>query len=251
MTAELIQSSITQLIALRQNGRRAHSLAFAPRTDAEAYAIQDGVMIGVGAVAGAWKAGLRPDGSGNCAPIYASDVFNSPATVKAADYGVLGIEAEVGFRIGRDLPRRAAHYSAIEILEAVSHAVVTIEIVNHRFVDVDAVTPLEKLADNQANGALVVSEGVADWRSLNLMGLPAVLMVGGKVVYQDVVSNPVGDPTGPLVWLANHLTSRNGGLRAGAVVTCGSCTGLVTAAPGDEVTAHFGPLGVATVRLAV
>ena len=251
MAADLIQSSITQLISLRQSGRRAHSLAFAPRTDAEAYAIQDGVMAGMGAAAGAWKAGLRPDGSGNCAPIFASDVFASPATVKAANYGVLGIEAEVGFRLGRDLPRRETHYAAIEILEAVSHAVVTIEIVNHRFTDVDAVSPLEKLADNQANGGLVVSEGVADWRGINLMGLPAVLTIGGKIAYQDVVSNPVGDPTGPLVWLANHLTRRNGGLRAGDVVTCGSCTGLLTAAPGDEVTAHFGPLGVATVRLAV
>ncbi len=249
MTTEQIQSSITQLTALRQNGRRTDKLAYAPKTDAEAYAIQDGVMAAMGAAAGAWKAGLRPDGSGNCAPIFASDVFDSPAMIPAANYGVLGIEAEIGFRMGRALPRRAGHYSALEIMDAVAEAVVTIEIVNHHFMDVDAVTPLEKLADNQANGGLVVASGRSDWRSINLMGLPAVLTVGGRIVYQEIVANPVGDPIGPLIWLANHLTSRNGGLRAGDVVTCGSCTGLVTAAPGDEVTAHFGELGVATVRL--
>jgi 2-keto-4-pentenoate hydratase len=55
----------------------------------------------------AWEAGLRPDGTGNCAPIFASDVFASPAVIPAAAYGVLGIEGEVGFRMGRDLPRRA------------------------------------------------------------------------------------------------------------------------------------------------
>jgi 2-keto-4-pentenoate hydratase len=251
MSTPDLQSSILQLVSLRQSGRRIHNLSHVPISDAEAYAIQDGVMTAMGETASAWKAGLRPDGTGNCAPIFGSDVFDSPAVVWASDYGVLGIEAEVGFRMGRDLPRRDRHYSAKEVLEAVGEAVVTIELVNHRFVDVDAVSPLEKLADNQANGGLVVSEGRTDWGSLDLMRLPAVLTISGRIVYQDIVSNPVGDPTGPLIWLANHLTFRNGGLRAGDVVTCGSCTGLVSAAPGDEVTAHFGPLGVATVRLAV
>lgn len=249
MTAAQIQSSITQLVSLRQSRRRANSLAYAPQNDAEAYAIQDGVTAALGETVGAWKAGLRPDGSGNCAPIFASDIFASGATVRAVDYGVLGIEAEIGFRMGHDLPRRANHYTAAEILGAVSEAVVTIELVNHRFTDVDAVSPLEKLADNQANGGLVVSAGVKNWGAINLMGLPAVLMVGGKILYQDVQSNPVGDPTGPLIWLANHLTTRNGGLRAGDVVTCGSSTGLVTAKMGDEVTAHFGQLGQVSVRL--
>jgi 2-keto-4-pentenoate hydratase len=250
MTTDLIQSSITQLLNLRQTGGRAERLVYAPKTDEEAFAIQDGVMIGLGAKAGAWKAGLRPDGSGNCAPIFAADVFDSPATVKAADYGVLIIEAEVGFRIGRDLPPRGTNYSAGEILDAVSHAIVTIELVNHRFIDVDAVSALEKLADNQANGGLVVTQGVTAWRHLDLTHLPVTLTIGGKTVYQAAASNPVGDPTSPLIWLANHLTGRNGGLRAGDIVTCGSCTGVEPAAPGDEVVADFGPLGVASVRLA-
>ena len=57
----------------------------------------------------------------------------------------------------------------------------------------------------------------------------------------------LGDPVVSLTWLANDLAVRGEGLRAGDHVTTGSCHVVVTAEPGDTVSADFGALGVAEV----
>jgi 2-keto-4-pentenoate hydratase len=50
-----------------------------------------------------------------------------------------------------------------------------------------------------------------------------------------------------VVWLANHLAERCGGLKAGQIVTTGSCTGLPFAKPGDRAIVTFEHLGTAQV----
>ncbi|MNT64769.1 2-keto-4-pentenoate hydratase [compost metagenome] len=56
----------------------------------------------------------------------------------------------------------------------------------------------------------------------------------------QVVAHTVGEHTHPdvgalLVWLANEGAARGQGLRAGQVVTTGSCTGMLFASQGTAV----------------
>ena len=54
-----------------------------PQSEADSYAIQDAVMRRLGERAGGWKVGYSPEGGIFCAPIYASKVHASPASLPA------------------------------------------------------------------------------------------------------------------------------------------------------------------------
>ena len=57
-----------------------------PQSEADSYAIQDAVMRRLGERAGGWKVGYSPEGGIFCAPIYASNVHASPASLPAAGF---------------------------------------------------------------------------------------------------------------------------------------------------------------------
>ena len=83
----------------------------APATAQEAYRVQDLVFAALypGQRAGAWKVGgPRPDIEPTAAPIPAARLYASPARVPAQGFHMIGIEVELAFRLGRDLPPRAA-----------------------------------------------------------------------------------------------------------------------------------------------
>ena len=50
-------------------------------------------------------------------------------------------------------------------------------------------------------------------------------------------------PLAALAWLANDRVAHGGGLKAGEVVTTGTCTGIVHVGAGDSARADFGDLG--------
>ena len=50
----------------------------------------------------------------------------------------------------------------------------------------------------------------------------------------------LGHPLIALTWLANEMSRRGDGLRAGGLVAAGTCTGLRWVAAGSTVEAHFG-----------
>ncbi|RPI35320.1 MAG: hydratase, partial [Hyphomicrobiaceae bacterium] len=58
-----------------------------------------------------------------------------------------------------------------------------------------------------------------------------------------------GDPMNVMVWLANQQSGFGRGLKAGDIVSTGTCTGLADVAPGDVVVADFGSLGCVELML--
>ena len=57
-----------------------------------------------------------------------------------------------------------------------------------------------------------------------------------------------GDPISGVAWLANHPELGARGLKAGDVVTTGTCTGITPLSPGDEAEADYGALGKVRAR---
>ena len=73
--------------------------------------------------------------------------------------------------------------------------------------------------------------------------------VRGKTERQGRGSNVLAGPLDALTWLANELSGLGLTLKAGEVVTTGTCMVPLAIGPGDEVEADFGELGRVSVRL--
>jgi len=61
--------------------------------------------------AGAWKASAPIDGRLVRGAIIGSRIFDSPARVRAASMPMLVVDAEIEFRLDRDLPARQREYA--------------------------------------------------------------------------------------------------------------------------------------------
>jgi 2-keto-4-pentenoate hydratase len=212
-----------------------------PQSDADAYQIQDAVARQLGETIGGWKVGAAsPTTAAFCAPIYASMIRQCPASYSAAELRLIGIEAEIAFRLGRDLPARASAYDRAEVAaSATLHPV--IEVVDSRYADFRSLARPAILADNFSNGGLVYGAAVPNWEELDLGRTTIAITADGKP-FADSNGGAVRDPIGALVDFANLMKVR-GGAKAGTIVTTGSWTGMVFTERGARILADFGPLG--------
>ncbi|MEC7575002.1 MAG: hypothetical protein VX973_08955, partial [Pseudomonadota bacterium] len=58
----------------------------------------------------------------------------------------------------------------------------------------------------------------------------------------------LGHPINVLQWLANKQSQTGRGLVKGEIVSTGTCTGVLSVAPGDHVIANFGQLGCVEIN---
>jgi 2-keto-4-pentenoate hydratase len=192
----------------------------------------------------------RPGAEPVASPVPPVRCHRSPVHLNAADFHLLGIEVEIAFRIGRDLPSRAAPYADEEVFGAVDAALVAIELCDSRLADGLEAPPLVRLADFQSNGALIVGSAAPAWRRIDLAAQAAQLWINDRLLAEARGTHPLGDPSQLLPWMVAHAAGRCGGLLRGDIVTTGSWTGMHFAAPGDVVAARFPGLGEARLTLA-
>jgi 2-keto-4-pentenoate hydratase len=218
-----------------------------PKTPREAYQIQDALTRELGIPIGGWKIGattaearrmLKARGpfSGR---VLAPRIFASGVSLPSSAYRMRGVECEFAFRLARDLAPRARPYAPKEVLAAVDTLHPAIEIVETRFRDWATAGGLcGIIADQGSNGGLVLGRPIKDWRKLDLAAAKVALSVNGQRQAEGTGALVMGDPVKALTWLANHRR-RAGGLKAGQVITTGTCTGLYRGAPGDEAVGRF------------
>ena len=219
-----------------------------PQSDADAYQIQDAVARRLGVSVGGWKVGAAsPTTAAFCAPIYSRMIRPSPASYSAAELRLIAIEAEIAFRLGRDLPPRSSAYDRAEVTaDATLHPV--IEIVDSRYTDFQSLSRQLILADNYSNGGLVWGAAVPSWDALDLSRTEMRVTEDGKP-FADSSMAPPRDPIAALVDFANLMRER-GGSKAGTFVTTGSWTGMVFTRHGAQIAADFGPLGRVEISFA-
>jgi 2-keto-4-pentenoate hydratase len=249
--ADAVAKAARLLVKAHRSRTLAVTDAVALRTEGDAYSVQNQVFAALwpGARPAAWKAGgpsdkVEPTG----APIPPEKLLHSPASVVGAHMRMLGVEAEVAFRLAKDLPPRARPYSARSIAAAVGEVLVAIELCDTRLANWKKTSGLWKLADFQNNDALVVGSGTKEWLKIDFLKQEVEFRIGARVV-RAKGAHPFGNPLRLLPWLVTHVARRGLGLHAGDVITTGSWTGLEIAKPGDEVTARFPGIGEATVRI--
>ena len=221
-----------------------------PRTEAEAYAIQDMVAYRLGPVVG-WKVGSATLQSEPFrAPIHSATLRIEDPRLPAEMFHVIGVEAEIVYRFAHDLPPRATPYTRDEVLAAVHSMHPAVEIVDTRFAAFGSVDPLSQRADQQNHGALSVGPPLENWSAVDPVRQPVQLTIDGTVRFDGPGENSAVDPVRLLVWMANHGTQAHGGLRVGQVVTTGSCTGTIFVEPGAHIAAAFPGLGAIELEIA-
>ena len=159
-------------------------------------------------------------------------------------------EAEFAFRVGRDLPLADAPYSPDEATGRMAALHVAIEIPDSRFDDFASAGAAQLVADCACAEYFVLGPAAPEgWRGVDLAAHPVVFRVNGAGASSGTGANVLGDPRIALAWLANDRAERGEPLRAGEIVTTGTCVTPVSVGPGDEMLADFGPLGSLAARL--
>jgi 2-keto-4-pentenoate hydratase len=177
--------------------------------------------------------------------------FDSGATVSLANNIMKVAEAEFAFRMARDLPPRAQPYSVAEVLAAVDTLHPAIEIPDSRYEAFAKVGAPQLIADCACACYFVLgAPTVAGWRQMDLVEHPVQAWVDGRLAREGKGANVLGDPRVALAWIANELSLANDMLRAGQVVTTGTCVVPVGIAAGNHVVADFGAIGKVEARLA-
>jgi 2-keto-4-pentenoate hydratase len=203
----------------------------------EMYRVQDLVLhaIANGERPGAWKAiPPRPGTEAAASPVPARHVVASPAKL-AAGRQLLGVEAEIAFRLGADLQPQ--------------EALVLIELCETRLADWVGASLLWKLADFQSNAALIIGTGTRAWRKIDFAAQTVELLINGRREKQTVGTHPSRDPSRLIPWMVRHCAAR-GGLQLGDIIATGSWVGIVKVRPGDEIAARFPGIGEARLSLA-
>ena len=180
-------------------------------------------------------------------PYYAcileSNLCSSPADLVPFALLTIGLESEVAFTLGTDLPARGATYSQGEVADAIESIHASVEVVNGHIRDWLDKPIAWVMADNGTDGPLVLGPAVERWRDIDRPDIPVTLAVNGKVVREGRGGNALGDPLKVMVWLANRRSHEGKGMKAGQVVNTGTTAGIFFAEPGGEAVADFGPLG--------
>jgi 2-keto-4-pentenoate hydratase len=238
--AHVIAATAKMLVEAQRSRMPAAAGQITLQSADEAYGVQDAVYgeLWPGARPVAWKVGGPSDKvEPTAAPIPPEKLLRSPASVSGAKMQMIGVEAEVAFRLGRDLQPQ-------EVL-------VTIELCDTRLANWKESSALMKLADFQNHSALVAGSGTKDWQEIDFRQQEVEFRIGKRIA-KAKGAHPFGNPVRLLPWLAAHCAKRGlggFGLHAGDVITTGAWTGLEIANAGDEVTAIFPGIGEATVRI--
>ena len=229
-----------------------------PKSRRDAYAVQAAIAARSGDAVRGWKiaatseAGQRHIGVDGplAGRLLAKTVGGPGAEFSVAGTHMLVAEAEFCFRMGEDLPSREEPYTQDQVLSAVSALYLAIEVPDSRFEEFASVGAEQLISDNAcACWFAVADDPVENWRDVDLREHSVRLLKNGEEASQGRGANVLGDPRLALTWLVNEVAEFDGGVKAGELVTTGTCVPPVPIAAGDQLDADFGAFGGITVTL--
>lgn len=235
---------------------------FAPRSEAEAYEVQRVYLEGLAATRGArggfkiaYTSAVMRESRGIKAPciggLFAAEILDSPAELRAADYVSPAIECEVGIRLASEVGVGGAPWTRESIAPHVEAVMTAFEVVDQLPARAPAGTDpaLAGIVTNISGAGAVLGPAVRDWESIDLAGARGVMSINGEQVGEGRGSDVMGHPLEALVWLANSLAERGESIPAGALVITGSIIPPTPLAAGDSATISVEGLGDAQLSI--
>jgi 2-keto-4-pentenoate hydratase len=240
-------SAGTKLAALDERMR--------PRSRTEAYAVQAALANFSADKLFGWKIAATSEAGQrhiNVAGPLAGRIFKETVLAEGGTAPMRGnemrvAEPEFAFRMGKDLHPRPTPFEVAEVLDAVATLHPAIEIPDSRFADFVIAGEAQLIADNACAHLFVLgAPTTANWRARDLIEeRPRITLRGQHYIGHG--KNVLGDPRVALTWLANELRELGLTLKAGEVVTTGTCHPPLPIQSGDRMEADFGALGKVSV----
>ena len=230
--------------------------ALQPASLDEAYFVQDAMARTIEVEQGhgvrGWKVGApAPDATPIFGPMPFAWIADDASLLGGQRYRFRGLEAEIAFLLGQDLPPRATPYTRDEIVAAIASCHPAIEELEAGLVDPLKVARFTMIADMQIHGGFIHGPAVPDWQSIDFARESVSLAVDGEVRVERTASNTAGTDLLRLVlFLANQGAARTGGLKRGSWITTGSWTGYTLASAGSAVKVRFSTAGSVSLRFA-
>jgi 2-keto-4-pentenoate hydratase len=253
MDRQAIEKAADLLWQARLSGHRVDGLPqdCRPHSLAEGYAIQAAMSARTGRRVVGWKLAVTSEAGqrrlGIDAPLYGrlfdGYVLAGNARLDAGRMNMRVVEAEFAFRLGRDLPPRASQYDIEDLIDAVEDLHLAIEVPDSRFQHHAGADAPGMVADDAFAGWFILGPSLDGWRSLDLPGRTVRAICNGRIASEGRSAETLGDPLQQLLWLARDQAVRGEGLKAGDIVTTGTCITPVKIVPGDRVTVEFVDLG--------
>jgi len=262
--ADRTQAAARRLLEAHERRERYRPLPkeLAPRTEEEAYAIQDGFVAlratKLGGIAG-YKIALATAEMQRFVGVNAPQagamleftLHRTPARVRAADYVHLIVEFEIAVEIAEDLPVADAPFFRSRVARAVGGVMPAIELADDRgavYAEL-AKHPLDLIADNGWNEGAVLGYPVQEWQNVDLAAVRGVATINGKAVGEGKGAQAMGHPFDAVAWVADHLARHGRGLLRGDVVITGSLITSKEAKAGELVKFALEGLGEAELRV--
>jgi len=216
----------------------------------EVSSVQDSIGRAYGTIGG-WKIGApSPEATPMFAPMPADWISESGSILSGARFRYRGLEAEIAFCVGQNLPLRSTPYTREEVVGAMASCHPAIEVLEAAFDDPAKATRYSMLADLQMHGGFVYGPAFVGWEKVDFNSEGVILVVDGAVRVERTGSNTSGDLLRLLPWLANEGARRTGGLKRGQWITTGSWTGNTLASAGSTVDLEFSTVGSVNLRFA-
>jgi 2-keto-4-pentenoate hydratase len=182
------------------------------------------------------------------APILSEDVLASGTTFRMPA-GLLGIECEFGFVMGRDFPTADQITDIATLRSAIAECFVGLELVGRRVGPDVPLNEVTSIADFSLDVAVVRGATIPDWERQDLASLPVRAVLDGADMASGTGAMVLGHPLNALLWLAAALRKRGDRLRSGEIVLTGTCTGITKVAAGQVFQGRFADLPPVQVRL--
>lgn len=233
------ETDLTQQLieAQRSSSQTVDAVPYSTLDRDTALRIQIATMAGLGESAGLLKTLVMPDGIGTCAPIYRSR-FGQTGAFQLPSTTITGLEVEVGLVLASDLTTDAANRDEIDIIEAIDHYFVGVEICGTRYVDRTVAGFVGGLADNASAFGYVMDPSHRD-AGAEIANYDVHLEFAGQQLWNGPGKHSFGTVLNSFIAYAKNQRPEFP-LKAGTIVTTGSLCGLVPISGPGHVVARLG-----------
>ncbi len=159
------------------------------------------------------------------------------------------VEAEFVVCLKHDVRRGKNNLELAELLEHIDWVAPAFEFVGTRYTAPGGSPGTAVIGDFGAHQHSVVGAAYENWRSLELKSHKVSLTINDELVAEGHSGMSIyGNPLEFVCWLLNQ-PGMAAGLKAGQLISCGTCTGAIPVNTGDLVEADYGPMGALKVQV--
>ncbi len=182
--------------------------------------------------------------------LFKRSIFKSPAVIPSEFFVNYRLcEFEFAYELGIDFPARDKEYTEADLRAGIECLMPVIEIGDSVFEDWYSLSGyFGGMYDNAGGAAFVTGKRHTEWVQIELPNSNIDVYVNDSYIKSGKGIEAMGHPVTSLTWMVNWVRERGRDVKAGELVSTGTCTAHTFVQPGDLVSADFTDLGLVEVR---